>query len=120
MSVQNTLQHSNTTSFMRPVFINYCKSIVKNIDMEQASPANTTAPRSMILNTLQIDSDAVITQVQLLILHNNFDLSIRDLLNEICQLATNLQQHSQDITHSSGPPAFTLSNNNMFNVNDIN
>ena len=62
----------------------------------------------------------MITQAQLLTLHNNFNLSIRDLLNEICQLVTNLQQHSQDITHSSEPPDFTLSDSNMLNVNDMN
>ena len=117
MFVQNTLQHLNTTSFMRSAFINYCESTVKNINMEQALPANITASRLMILNTLQIDSDAVVMQAQLLTLHNNFDLLIRDLLNEIYQLVTHLQQHLQNITHSSEPPAFTLSDSNMLNVN---
>ena len=88
--------------------------------MKQAPPANTTAPRSMISNTSQIDPNAAVTQAQLLTLHNNFDLLIRDLLNEICQLVTNLQQHLQNITHSSEPPAFTLSDSNMLNVNDTN
>ena len=105
---------------MRSAFINYHEPTVKNIDMEQAPPANTTASRSMILNTLQIDPNAVVTQAQLLILHNNFNLLIRDLLNKIHQLATNLQQHSQNITHSFKPPDFTLSDSNMSNVNDIN
>ena len=71
--------------------MNYHKSTVKDIDIEQAPPANITASRLMILNTSQIDSNAAVTQVQLLILHNNFKLLIRDLLNKICQLATNLQ-----------------------------
>ena len=75
------------------MFIIYHESTVKNIDMEQAPPENTTAPRSMISNTSQIDSDAAVMQAQLLTLHNNFDLLIRDLLNEIYQLVTNLQQH---------------------------
>ena len=88
--------------------------------MEQAPPANITAPRSMISNTLQIDPNAVIIQAQLLTLHNNFDLLIRDLLNKICQLVTNLQQHLQDITHSSKSPAFMSSDSNVLNVNDIN
>ena len=57
--------------------------MIENIDMEQTLPANTTAPRSTILNTLQIDPNAAVTQAQLLTLHNNFDLLIRDLLNEI-------------------------------------
>ena len=120
MCVQNTLQCLNTTSFVRSVFMNYYKSTVENIDMEQTLLTNTTASRSMILNTSQIDPNAAVTQTQLLTLHNNFNLSIRDLLNEICQLATNLQQHSQDITHSSEPPDFTLSDSNMLNVNDMN
>ena len=63
MSVQNTLQCSNTTSFAGPAFINYHKSTVKDIDMEPALPANTTAPRSTILNTSQIDPNAVVMQV---------------------------------------------------------
>ena len=88
--------------------------------MKQAPPANITASRSTILNTSQIDPNAAVTQAQLLTLHNNFDLSIRDLLNEICQLATNLQQHSQDITHSSEPPDFTPSDSNVLNVNGTN
>ena len=71
--------------------MNYCESTVKNIDMKQTSPANITASRLMILNTSQIDLNAAVTQAQLLTLHNNFDLLIRDLLNEICQLVTNLQ-----------------------------
>ena len=120
MSVQNTLQHLNTTSFTGPAFINYHKSTVENIDMKQASPANTTILRSMISNTLQIDSDAAVTQAQLLTLHNNFNLLIRDFLNKIHQLVINLQQHSQNITHSSEPSAFTLSDSNMLNVNDTN
>ena len=120
MSVQNTLQYLNTTSFTGPVFTNNCESIVENIDMEQALPANTTAPRSIILNTLQVNSNAVITQAQLLTLHNNFNLSIRDFLNKICQLVTNLQQHLQNITHLSEPSDFTPSDNNMLNVNDTN
>ena len=91
MSVQNTLQCLNTTFFAESAFINYCESIVKNIDMEQALPANITASKLMILNTSQIDSNVVITQAQLLILHNNFNLLIRDLLNKIYQLAINLQ-----------------------------
>ena len=88
--------------------------------MEQALPANTTASRSMILNTLQIDSNSVITQAQLLTLHNNFNLLIRDLLNKICQLVTNLQQHLQNITYLSEPPDFTPSDSNMLNVNGTN
>ena len=100
--------------------MNYHKSTVENIDIKQTSSANTTASRSMILNTSQIDSDAVITQAQLLTLYNNFDLLIRDLSNEICQLVTNLQQHLQDITYLSEPPAFTLSDSNVLNVDDIN
>ena len=36
--------------------------MIENIDIKQAPPANITASRSMILNTSQIDSDAVITQ----------------------------------------------------------
>ena len=120
MSVQNTLQHLNTTFFMRLTFTNYHKLTVKNINMEQTLSANITVSRSTILNTLQIDSNAAVTQAQLLILHNNFNLLIRDLLNEICQLVINLQQHSQNITHSSKSSAFTLSDNNMLNVNDIN
>ena len=120
MSVQNTLQCLNTTSFAGPAFMNYHESMIKDIDMEQAPPANTTAPRSMISNTSQIDPNAAVTQAQLLTLHNNFDLLIRDLLNEICQLVTNLQQHLQNITHSSESSDFTLSNSNMLNVNDIN
>ena len=100
--------------------MNYHKSTVKNIDMKQALPANTTASRSMILNTSQIDSNAAVTQAQLLTLHNNFDLSIRDLSNEICQLVTNLQQHPQDITHSSESPDFTPSDSNVLNVNGTN
>ena len=94
--------------------------MIKNIDMKQALPANITASRLIISNTSQIDSNAAVMQAQLLILHNNFNLSIRDLLNKIHQLATNLQQHLQDITHLSESPAFTLSDNNMSNVNDIN
>ena len=88
--------------------------------MEQTLSANTTASKLMILNTLQIDSNAAVTQAQLLTLHNNFNLLIRDLLNEICQLVINLQQYSQDITHLSKSSAFTLSDNNVSNVNNIN
>ena len=88
--------------------------------MKQALSANTTASRSMISNTSQIDPNAAVTQAQLLTLHNNFDLLIRDLLNEIYQLVTNLQQHSKDITYSSEPSTFTLSDSNMSNVNDTN
>ena len=88
--------------------------------MEHALPANTTVSRSMISNTSQIDSDTAVTQAQLLTLHNNFDLLIRDLSNEIHQLVINLQQHSQDITYSSEPSAFTLSDSNMSNVNGTN
>ena len=55
MSVQNTLQYLNTTSFTGLAFTNYHKSTVENIDMKQAPPANTTASRSIILNTSQID-----------------------------------------------------------------
>ena len=73
------------------MFINYYKLTVKNIDMEQTLSANITVSRLIILNTSQIDSNAAVTQAQLLILYNNFNLLIRDLLNEICQLATNLQ-----------------------------
>ena len=62
MSVQNTLQYLNTTSFMRSAFINYYELTVKDINIEQAPPANITASRSMILNTLQIDLNVVITQ----------------------------------------------------------
>ena len=51
--------------------------------MEQTLSANTTASKLIISNTLQINSNAVVTQAQLLILHNNFDLLIRDLLNKI-------------------------------------
>ena len=120
MSVQNTSQYLNTTSFMRLVFTNYCELMIKNINIEQALPANITASRSIILNTSQMNLNAVITQAQLLILHNNFDLLIRDLLNKICQLVTNLQQHSQDITYLSESSAFTLSDSNMSNVNNIN
>ena len=120
MSVQNTLQCLNTTSFIRPAFINYHESIVENIDIEQALPANTTASRSIISNTSQIDLNAAVTQAQLLTLHNNFDLLIRDLLNKIYQLVTNLQQHSQDITHSSEPSAFMPSDSNVLNINSIN
>ena len=120
MSIQNTSQCLNTTSFTGLAFTNYHEPTVKNINMEQAPPANTTAPRLMILNTSQIDLNAAVMKAQLLILHNNFDLLIRDLLNEICQLATNLQQHSQDITHLFKPSDFTLSDSNVSNVNDIN
>ena len=120
MSVQNTSQHLNTTSFAGPAFINYHKLTVENIDMKQTSPANITASRLIILNTLQIDPNAAVTQAQLLILHNNFNLLIRDLSNKIYQLVTNLQQHLQNITHSSEPSDFTLSDSNMSNVNDIN
>ena len=120
MSVQNTLQHLNTTSFAESAFMNYHESTVEDIDMEQAPPANTTASKSIILNTLQIDLNAAVTQAQLLTLHNNFNLLIRELLNEICQLVTNSQQHLQNITHLSKPSTFTLSDSNMLNVNDIN
>ena len=88
--------------------------------MEQAPLANITASKLMILNTSQINLNAAVMQAQLLILHNNFNLLIRELLNKIHQLVTNLQQHSQDITHLSESPAFTLSDNNVLNVNDIN
>ena len=88
--------------------------------MEQALLANTTAPRSMILNTLQIEPNVAVMQAQLLTLHTNFNLLIRDLLNKIYQLVTNLQQHSQDITYLSESPAFMLSDSNMSNVNDTN
>ena len=120
MSVQNTLQHLNTTSFAESAFMNYHESTVEDIDMEQAPPANTTASKSIILNTLQIDLNAAVTQAQLLTLHNNFNLLIRDLSNEIYQLVTNLQQHPQDITHSSEPTNFTPSDSNMSNVNGTN
>ena len=83
MSIQNTLQHLNTTSFTESVFINYHKSIIENINIKQTSSANITTSKSMILNTLQINSNVVIMQAQLLILHNNFNLLIRDLLNKI-------------------------------------
>ena len=62
----------------------------------------------------------MITQAQLLILHNNFDLLIRDLLNKICQLIINLQQGLQNITHLSKSSNFTLSDSNVLNVNNIN
>ena len=114
------MQHLNTTSFAGPVVINYYKSIVKNIDMEQTSSANITTSRSIILNTSQIDLNVVIIQTQLLILLNSFNLSIRDLLNKICQLVTNLQQHLQSITYQSKPPTLTLSDSNMLNVNNTN
>ena len=120
MSVQNTLQHLNTTSFMRLAFTNYCESTVEDIDMEQVPPANITASRSTILNTSQIDPNAAVMQAQLLTLHNNFELLIRDLLNEIHQLVTNLQQCSQDVTHLSRPSDFTPSDSNMSNVNGTN
>ena len=88
--------------------------------MKQTLSANITVSRSTILNTSQIDSNAAVTQAQLLTLHNNFNLLIRDLLNEICQLVINLQQHLQNITHLSEPSDFTLSDNNMSNVNNTN
>ena len=88
--------------------------------MKQALPANITAFRSMILNTLQIDLNAAVMQAQLLTLHNNFNLLIRDLLNKIYQLVINLQQCLQNITHLSEPSDFTLSDSNMLNINDIN
>ena len=105
---------------MRSAFMNYYKLMIKNINMKQTLSANITASRLMILNTLQINLNVVITQAQLLILHNNFNLLIRDLLNEICQLVINLQQHSQNITHLFKSSNFTLSDNNMLNANDIN
>ena len=120
MSVQNTLQYLNTTSFTESAFTNYHKSMIKNINMKQTSSANTTVSKSTILNTLQIDLNAVITQAQFLTLHNNFNLLIRELLNKIYQLIINLQQYLQNITHSSEPPAFMLSDNNMLNANNIN
>ena len=62
----------------------------------------------------------MVTQAQLLTLHNNFDLLIRDLLNKVCQLVINLQHHLQNITHSSESSDFTPSDNNMLNVNNTN
>ena len=103
---------------MRSAFINYYETTVKRIDMKQALSANTTVFRSTISNTSQIDLNAAVMQAKLLTLHNNFILLIRDLLNKICQLVTNLQQCSQDITHLSQSSDFTLSDSNMLNVND--